>query len=103
MGAQMKIAHKLRSAEHISKRELQRVLSGSLEASNFEVEQYQMEQMIEGIMKVCTIICKHTSVLQGQHRSKEHEHVSNEKELQMCNLFFILFFTFRLEIRMVLE
>ncbi len=52
VGAQMKIAHKLRSAEHISKRELQRVLSGSLEASNFEVEQYQMEQMIEGIMKV---------------------------------------------------
>ena len=48
----MKIAHKLRSAEHISKRELQRVLSGSLEASNFQVEQYQMEQMIEGIMKV---------------------------------------------------
>ena len=63
MGAQMKIAHKLRSAEHISKRELQRVLSGSLEASNFEVEQYQMEQMIEGIMKVSTILlCKHTSI-----------------------------------------
>ena len=64
VGAQMKIAHKLRSAEHISKRELQRVLSGSLEASNFEVEQYQMEQMIEGIMKVSTILllCKHTSI-----------------------------------------
>jgi glutamyl/glutaminyl-tRNA synthetase len=56
VGAQMKIAHKLRSAEHISKRELQRVLSGSLEASNFDVEQYQMEQMIEGIMKV--IMCR---------------------------------------------
>lgn len=52
VGAQMKIAHKLRSAEHISKRELQRVLTGSFEASNFEVEEYQMEQMIEGIMKV---------------------------------------------------
>lgn len=66
VGAQMKIAHKLRSAEHISKRELQRVLSGSLEASNFEVEQYQMEQMIEGIMKVSTVICKQTS---RQYRS----------------------------------
>ena len=52
VGAQMKIAHKLRSAEHISRRELQRVLSGSFEASNFEVEEYQMEQMINGIMKV---------------------------------------------------
>lgn len=58
VGAQMKIAHKLRSAEHISKRELKRVLSGSLEASNFEVEQYQMEQMIEGIMKVRIIIIR---------------------------------------------
>ena len=55
VGAQMKIAHKLRSAEHISKRELQRVLKGSFEASNFEVEDYQMEQMIDGIMKVSDI------------------------------------------------
>lgn len=53
VGAQMKIAHKLRSAEHISKRELQRVLTGSFDASNFQVEEYQMEEMIEGIMKVC--------------------------------------------------
>lgn len=66
VGAQMKIAHKLRSAEHISRRELQRVLSGSLEASNFVVEEYQMEQMIDGIMKVSmqasmrsTSTCRH--------------------------------------------
>ena len=52
VGAQMKIAHKLRSAEHMSKRELQRVLTGTFAASNFQVEEYQMEQMIEGIMKV---------------------------------------------------
>ena len=48
----MKIAHKLRSAEHISKKELERVLVGSLSATKFEVEPYQMEQMVEGIMKV---------------------------------------------------
>lgn len=51
VGAQMKIAHKLRSAEHISKKELERVLVGSLSATKFEVEPYQMEQMVEGIMK----------------------------------------------------
>ena len=47
----MKIAHKLRSAEQISRRELERVLKGSL-GTSFEVDTYQMEQMIEGIMKV---------------------------------------------------
>ena len=50
----MKIAHKLRSAEHISKKELQRVLAGSLHSTKFQVEPHQMEQMIDGIMKVST-------------------------------------------------
>lgn len=54
VGAQMKIAHKLRSAEHISKSELQRVLAGSLLSTKFEVEPHQIEQMIDGIMKVST-------------------------------------------------
>jgi len=54
VGAQMKIAHRLRSAEHISKSELQRVLAGSLLSTKFEVEPHQMEQMIDGIMKVST-------------------------------------------------
>ena len=48
----MKIAHNLRSAEHISRKELQRVLAGSFDSAGFKVESYQMEQMIEGIMKV---------------------------------------------------
>ena len=48
----MKIAHKLRSAEQMSQRELERVLKGSL-GTNFEVDAYQFEQMINGIMKVC--------------------------------------------------
>ena len=47
----MKIAHSLRSAEHISQRELERVLKGSL-GNNFTVDEFQMEQMITGIMKV---------------------------------------------------
>ena len=47
----MKIAHNLRSPEHISQRELERVLKGSL-GTNFSVDAYQMDQMIEGIMKV---------------------------------------------------
>jgi len=51
VGAQMKIAHNLRSAEHISKSELQCVLAGSLLSTKFEVEPHQMEQMIDGIMK----------------------------------------------------
>ena len=47
----MKIAHKLESAEQISREELERVLTGSLQASSFEVDAYQMEQMMAGIMK----------------------------------------------------
>lgn len=52
VGAQMKIAHNLRSAEHISRKELQRVLAGSFDSAGFKVEPFQMEEMIEGIMKV---------------------------------------------------
>ena len=48
----MKIAHKLASAEHISRQEMQKVLSGSLQSTNFPVEPHQMEQMVDGIMKV---------------------------------------------------
>lgn len=51
VGAQMKIAHNLRSAEHISQRELGRVLKGSL-GTSFEVNPHDMDQMIDGIMKV---------------------------------------------------
>ncbi len=51
MGAQMKIAHKLRSAEQMSQRELERVLKGSL-GTSFQVSTYEIEQMINGIMKV---------------------------------------------------
>ena len=50
----MKIAHQLRSAEHISQRELERVLAGSFQAAKFEVPLDQMEQMVDGIMKVCS-------------------------------------------------
>lgn len=50
VGAQMKIAHNLRSAEHISQRELGRVLKGSL-GTSFEVNPHDMDQMIDGIMK----------------------------------------------------
>ena len=52
VGAQMKIAHNLRSAEHISRKELQPVLAGSFDSAGFKVEPYQMEQMIAGIIKV---------------------------------------------------
>ena len=55
VGAQMKIAHKFRSAEHISRRELEKVLKGSL-GTGFEVDPAEIEVMITGIMKVC--ICK---------------------------------------------
>ena len=48
----MKIAHKLASAEYIAREELQRVLSGSLQSTQFAVEPYQMDQMVDGIMKV---------------------------------------------------
>ena len=47
----MKLAHKLRNAEYISQSELEKVLKGSL-GTAFEVDSYQMEQMIDGIMKV---------------------------------------------------
>ena len=47
----MKIAHNLRSAEHISRHELERVLKGSL-GTSFKVDEFQMEQMITGIMSV---------------------------------------------------
>lgn len=62
VGAQMKIAHQLRSAEHISQRELERVLAGSFQAAKFDVPLDQMEQMVNGIMKVgcacgCTSVC----------------------------------------------
>ena len=72
VGAQMKIAHQLRSAEHISQRELERVLKGSL-GTSFEVNDNEMEQMINGIMKVsvrsvcmyvhaCACTCMHVCV-----------------------------------------
>jgi hypothetical protein len=48
----MKFAHNLRSAESISKRELERALKGSL-GGNFSVDTDQMDRMVEGIMKVC--------------------------------------------------
>ena len=51
VGAQMKIAHQLRSAEYITQRELERVLKGSL-GTSFDVSAYEIEQMIDGIMKV---------------------------------------------------
>ena len=54
VGAQMKIAHQLQSAEHISQQELIRVLSGSLQTTKFEVEPQEMGQMVTGIMKVQT-------------------------------------------------
>ena len=47
----MKIAHKLRSVEHISRRELERVIAGSFEAAKFEADEVQMQQLIDGIMK----------------------------------------------------
>lgn len=47
----MKIAHKLDSAEKITREELERVLKGSLQASSFEVDTNQMEQIMNGIMK----------------------------------------------------
>ena len=47
----MKLSHKLRSAEHISRRELEKLLKGSL-GSSFEVNSSEMEQMINGIMTV---------------------------------------------------
>ena len=52
VGAQMKIAHNLMNAAHISKKELERVLVSSLRATDFKVEPYQIEQMVAGIMKV---------------------------------------------------
>ncbi len=55
VGAQMKMAHKLRSPEHISRRELEKVLKGSL-GTAFEVEPAEMEIMITGIMKVRWIL-----------------------------------------------
>ena len=51
VGAQMKMAHKLRSAEQISRRELARVLKGSI-GTSFEVDPAELEVMIAGIMKV---------------------------------------------------
>lgn len=51
----MKIAHKLRSAEQMSQRELERVLKGSL-GTSFDVDAYQIEQMMDGIMKVCLLL-----------------------------------------------
>ncbi len=60
VGAQMKLAHQLRNAEHISQRELERVLKGSL-GTSFQVDAYQMEQMINGIMKV-GLDCMHVHV-----------------------------------------
>lgn len=60
VGAQMKIAHNLMNANHISKKELEKVLVSSLRANDFEVEPYQIEQMIGGIMKVrhqaCSVV-----------------------------------------------
>ncbi len=52
VGAQMKIAHSLSTASHISQKELEGVLVSSLRATDFEVEPYQREQMVAGIMKV---------------------------------------------------
>lgn len=49
----MKIAHKFRSAEYISRRELEKVLKGSL-GTSFDVDPAEMEVMIAGIMKVCS-------------------------------------------------
>ena len=51
----MKMAHNLMNANYISKKELERVLVTSLRATDFEVESYQIEQMVLGIMKVCTM------------------------------------------------
>jgi len=48
----MKFAHNLMNANYISKTELERVLVSSLKAADFEVESYQIEQMVDGIMKV---------------------------------------------------
>ena len=52
VGAQMKVAQQLRSAEHMSQKELERVLAGSLQATSLQVDPYQMDQMVNGIMKV---------------------------------------------------
>lgn len=50
----MKISHNLRSAEHISRRELEKLLKGSL-GTAFEVDSFDLEQMINGIMTVCNV------------------------------------------------
>eukprot|EP00731_Ephydatia_muelleri_P027893 Em0019g766a len=57
VGAQMKMAHKLKSAEHITHKELENILATSLAASKIEVQLLcliqprQLEEMITGIMK----------------------------------------------------
>ena len=44
VGAQMKIAHKLKSAEHITQKELENILASSLAASKIEVGSPEREQ-----------------------------------------------------------
>jgi len=51
----MKIAHKFRSAEHISRKELEKVLKGSI-GTSFEVDPAELEVMIAGIMKVAKTV-----------------------------------------------
>ena len=51
VGAQMKIAHKLKNAEHITHKELENILATSLVASKIEIQPRQLEEMIAGIMK----------------------------------------------------